>query len=142
MICASSFLMRQCHSSSNHKKSRNNTQQSTSNRRHGRGKGHREELKPILFTIYDYDIDHSIIKHIRGYTNQQIDKPTVVNENVIYGRFVLEEEKQKIHKIIKKYHYIYDIGTNEKRMAEIDAIKKETNWKLRILNDLEKEMNA
>lgn len=89
----------------------------------------------VLFTVYDENGDY--YDDIIGETTEDINKPRPVNENVLYGDLIIAEEKRKINKIYKKYEKNFEIGTKEKIQKDIDTIKKDTNWKLRILNELE-----
>ena len=118
MISIQSYLYRHSHSSS---KSSNNI-----------------EKKPILFEIYKInEFDQPvIIKTIYGTTDHDVKKPKVVDENVKYGTYVIEEEQDKIQEIQEKYWNKYEIGTQETKNKEIEKIRKITNWKLRILNDI------
>jgi len=89
----------------------------------------------VLFTVYDENGDY--YDDIIGETTEDVNKPRPVNENVLYGDLIIAEEERKINKIYKKYEKNFEIGTKEKIQKDIDTIKKDTNWKLRILNELE-----
>ena len=93
--------------------------------------------EPVLFDIYNYSGE--LVKSIRGTTNENIEKSKVVNTNVKYGFYILCEERNKINKIEKKYRKIWEKGIKELREKKISEVRKETNWKLRVLNEREKE---
>jgi hypothetical protein len=93
--------------------------------------------EPVLFDIYNYS--GTLVKSIRGTTNERIAKSKVVNTNVKYGFYILCEERTKINKIENKYDKIWKKDIKEKRDKMIEAVRKETNWKLRVLNERAKE---
>lgn len=93
--------------------------------------------KPELFKIEYLNDDgkrENII--IKGNTVQDYDKQRPVNENVMYGKFLIKEEKERLTEINNRYKGIYKIGTTEKKIQEITVLKKDINWKFRVLNDL------
>tara|TARA_B100000900_G_C20372663_1_gene631058 strand:- start:213 stop:686 length:474 start_codon:yes stop_codon:yes gene_type:complete len=91
--------------------------------------------EPILFSIVDRD--NFIIDDILGITKENIDKPRVVDENVLYGDLVIAEEKRIIDKIYNDYKNSFEIGTNEIIRKQIEEIRKQTNWKLRVLKEVQ-----
>lgn len=93
--------------------------------------------EPVLFDIYNYS--GTLVKSIRGTTNERKSKSKVVNTNVKYGFYILCEERTKINKIENKYDKIWKKDIKEKRDKMIEAVRKETNWKLRVLNERAKE---
>jgi hypothetical protein len=96
-----------------------------------------DDDKPVLFDITNYSGE--LVKSIRGTTNETIEKSKVVNTNVKYGFYILCEERKKINKIENKYLNIWEKGTKELREKKISEVRKETNWKLRVLNERAKE---
>jgi len=92
-----------------------------------------KNYKNLLFCIRDKN--DNIIKVLTGVTNEKKENQKVVNENVKYGEHLLDEEERKINKVIKKYEKCFKTGTQEKINSEIEEINKETNWKIRVLNE-------
>lgn len=106
---------------------------------------------PLLFNLYNDRGD--VVNNIYGPTKQDIEKPKVVDVNIPGGALVLNEERNKIREIEDKYSYVWKVDVKEKRINAISKVKKETNWKLRVLNEqyylkteerenLEKDMRA
>lgn len=92
-----------------------------------------EYNKKELFKIQDHY--GNVIKRIYGVSKEQYNKPSKTNENVKYGKLVLNEEQIKLRIIFDKYSMRYYNHINEARYYEITQVIRETNWKLRVLNE-------
>ncbi len=79
--------------------------------------------EPILFNIYDYG--GNIIDSIRGTTNQDINSPKMINYWVNKHCIILESERYEIG----------ELSTPKFLKDDIIKIRKETNWKLRVLHE-------
>ena len=93
--------------------------------------------KPEIFRICDVS-DSGEFKNIiiRGYTLQEYDKSKPVNINVKYGNLLLKEESFLINEINRQYRFNFKIGSLEEKRNKLNEIKKNINWKFRVLNDI------
>jgi hypothetical protein len=98
-------------------------------------KSHSQE--PILFEIKNYKGE--VIEVVKGTTKQDINKPKVVNVNVKGGSYIVSEERELIMKVKNKYNEVWKKDVKQQREQLLETIKKETNWKLRVLNERVKE---
>ena len=89
--------------------------------------------EPILFNVHN--AREEVVYSVRGFTKQDLEKPKVVDVNIPGGALVLNEERNKIGEIKNKYRQIWKSDIKEKRLNAIAKVKKETNWKLRVLNE-------
>lgn len=89
--------------------------------------------EPLLFNLYNARGD--VVYRVRGVTKQELEKPKVVDVNIPGAALVLNEERDKIRKIQDNYHCVWKSEVKEKRLNALAKLKKETNWKLRVLNE-------
>lgn len=89
--------------------------------------------EPLLFNLYNAKGD--VVYSVRGVTKQDLEKPKVVDINIPGGALVLNEERDKMRKIQDKYHCVWKSDIKEQRLNALAKLKKETNWKLRVLNE-------
>ena len=89
--------------------------------------------EPVLFNLYNAKGD--VVYPVCGVTKQDLEKPKVVDVNIPGGALVLNEERDKMRKIQDKYRNVWNSDVKEKRLNALAKLKKETNWKLRVLNE-------
>lgn len=89
--------------------------------------------EPLLFNIYNANGD--VVYSVCGVTKQVLEKPKVVDVNIPGGALVLNEERNNMRKINDKYRCVWKSDVKEKRLDALAKLKKETNWKLRVLNE-------
>jgi len=89
--------------------------------------------EPLLFNIHNARGD--IVYSVTGVTKQDLEKPKVVDVNIPGGALVLREERYRISAIHDKYRCVWKSDVKEKREHALAKLKKETNWKLRVLNE-------
>jgi len=91
-------------------------------------------VKSVLFSIYDYK--GTVVRDVYGPTNEKLNKTKPVNCCIAGAFYILQEESRRIGHIKSQY-------SRRKGITEISEfikkIKKETNWKLRVLNEQLKE---
>lgn len=94
-------------------------------------------MEHILFEIKNYQ--GKVIKVVKGTTKQDINKPRVVDVNVEGGKYIVSEEQDRISEVKHKYNEVWKKDIKQQREQLLETIKKETNWKLRVLNEQAKE---
>ncbi len=102
--------------------------------------------KQELFTInkwtYQYGKgDICEIISIYGPTREKLLSSRPVNSNVRYGRAVIDEERKKLRNLNswKTRNKYFQSGRMQEFEEEKKKINMETNWKLRVLNEQERE---
>ena len=102
--------------------------------------------KQELFTInkwtYQYGKgDICEIISIYGPTREKLQSSRPVNSNVRYGRAVIDEERKKLKTLNawKTRNKYFQSGHMQEFEEEKKKINMETNWKLRVLNEQERE---
>ena len=94
--------------------------------------------REILFTLKTFKMEDVVIY---GPTNEKLENTRPVNSNVKYGCYVMSERREKM-KILNSFS-MRNSYNKEGKMDELEKQKndviKETNWKLRVLNEQEKE---
>lgn len=91
------------------------------------------DQEPLIFNIYNSRGD--VVHEIRGVTKQDIEKPKTVDINVPGGRLIVNEENSKMREIQNKYRNVWRSDIKDKRLNALAELRKETNWKLRVLNE-------
>ena len=94
-------------------------------------------MEPILFEIKNYQ--GKVLKVVKGTTKQDINKPKVVDVNIEGGNYIVSEERDRIQEVKNNYRQVWKKDVKQQREQLIETIKKETNWKLRVLNEQAKE---
>ncbi len=94
-------------------------------------------MEPILFEIKNYQ--GKLIKIVKGTTKQDINKPKVVDVNIEGGNYILSEERERIREVTNNYRQVWKKDVKQQREELLETIKKETNWKLRVLHEQAKE---
>ena len=94
--------------------------------------------REILFTVKTFKMEDVVIY---GPTNEKLENTRPVNSNVKYGCYIMSERREKM-KILNSFSmrnsYIKEGKIDELEKQKNDVVK-ETNWKLRVLNEQEKE---
>ena len=102
--------------------------------------------KQELFTINNWTYQYGKgnvceILSIYGPTREKLQSSRPVNSNVRYGRSVIDEERNKLRNLDawKTRNKYFQTGRMEEFEEEKKKINMETNWKLRVLNEQERE---
>ncbi len=102
--------------------------------------------KQELFTVNKWSYQYGKgnvceIISIYGPTREKLQSSRPVNSNVRYGHAVIDEERQKLRNLNswKTRNKYFQSGRMQEFEEEKKKINMETNWKLRVLNEQERE---